>query len=176
MSVKVFHQLMNKTFKHERKFQIFILESSMDFIPRGLKKPIYKEYLKTELYEKYGPDAFLIPEERLFPIININTGLYDARLIQYALIRSLALRRISHTYDYIYDAALKCFDEHDCKDTIEITVLDTNETVGLIEFLTRYDKLFGKTKVELPDDHEYKLEDLQKMPHYKKHYKKYKRI
>ena len=71
MSVKVFHQLMNKTFKHERKFQIFILESSMDFIPRGLKKPIYKEYLKTELYEKYGSDAFLIPEERLFPIINI---------------------------------------------------------------------------------------------------------
>ena len=176
MSVKVFHQLMSKTFKNERRFQIFILESSFDFIPRGLKKPIYKEYLKEELYEKYGPDAFLIPEERLFPIININTGLYDDRLIKYALIRSLALKRISSTFNYIYDAALQCYTEHGCKDTIKITVISTNENVGLVEFLTRYDKILGKTKLELPDDLEYTVEELQKMPHYKKHYKKYKRI
>lgn len=175
-SVKVFHQLMAKTFRDERKFQIFILESSIDFIPRGMKKPIYKEYLKDQLIEKYGPDSFLIPEEKLFPVININTGMFDSRLIQYALIRSLALKRISHSFDYIYDKALKCFKDHNCKDTIEITILSTGEKIGLIQFLTNYDNLDGKKEFDIPDDAEISIEEIKQLPHYKKHFKKYKRI
>lgn len=176
MSVKIFHQLMNKTFRDERKFQIFIQESSFDFIPRGMKKPIYKEYLKNQLMDKYGPSAFLIPDEKLFPIKNINTGQYDDRLIKYALIRSLALRRISHSFDYIYEAALKCFKEHQCEDSIKITILQTGEEIGLIEFLSKYDKLDGNDNFELPENINFNMNEIQKLPHYKKHYKKYKRI
>ena len=167
---------MNKTFRSERKFQIFIQESSFDFIPRGMKKPIYKEHLKKQLLEKYGESSFLIPDEMLFPIRNINTGQFDSRLIKYALIRAIALRRISHSFDYIYNAAIKCYKEHNCEDSIKITILSTGEEVGLVEFLMRYDKLDGNKHVDLPEDAQITIDEIKNLPHYKKHYKKYKRI
>lgn len=176
MSVKEFHKLARKTFRDERKFQIFILESSIDFLPRGIKKPIYKEAQKNELLEKYGEDSFLIPDQLLFPIKNINTGLIDDRLVKYALIRSLALKRISHEYDYIYDAALKCYKDNNCEDSIKITVLDSNEEVGLIEYLTRLDKLDGKQEFEIPEVEKLSPEEFRMRPDFKPHYKKYKRI
>lgn len=181
-SVKEFFKMQRKTFRDERKFQIFILESSIDFIPRALKVYIYKPYKKDLLMEKWGEKAFLISEEKLFPIINFNTGLIDQRLVKYALIRALALRRISHQYDYIYEAALKCYKENNCEDTIKITVLETGEEVGLIEFLTRYDKLDGKQTFDVPSEDQSKpdMEQIKNNPNYRpwrtSAYRSHKRI
>ena len=152
MTVKVFGQLVPRTFRNERKFQIFIQESSFDFIPRGMKKPIYKLYLKEVLMDKYGPSSFLFPEQMLFPVRNINTGLYDCRLIQYAVIRALTLRRISHDFDYIFDAAMKCFVEHGCKESVKITLTETGEEVSVISFLKKLDEAGGKMRIEVPED------------------------
>lgn len=173
MTVKVFGNLVPRTFKNERKFQIFIQESCFDFIPRGMKKPVYKLYLKDILMDKYGPSAFLFPEHKMFPIKNIHTGLYDCRLIQYAVIRALTLRRISHDFDYILQAALKCFAEHGCKESVEITLVETGEKVSIISFLKRLDEANGKMEIVVPDD-----ANLPKKPspHRKKHHGKYKRI
>ena len=135
MSVKVFGNLVPRTFRNERKFQIFVQESCFDFIPRGMKKPVYKQYLKEILMDKYGPSAFLFPDEMMFPVKNIHTGLYDCRLIQYAVVRALTLRRISHDFDYILEAAMKCFLEHGCKESVKITLTDTGEEISLISFL-----------------------------------------
>ena len=165
MSVKVFRVLNRKYFKNERKFQIFIQETFFDFIPRPVKKPIYKEYFKNILYEKYGPEAFLIPEHKLFPIVNINTGQFDDRLIQYALIRGIALRRIGHEFDYIYERAMECFKKHNCKDMITITVED--EKIPFLEFLQKYDELDGKVKFDIPDD---AWEKPKPGPHKPKHF------
>jgi len=177
VTVKVFGNLVPRTFVNERKFQIFVQESCFDFIPRAMKKPVYKLYLKDILYEKYGESAFLYPEERLFPIKNINTGLYDCRLIQYAVIRSLTLRRVSSDFNHFYDAAIKCFEENGCKKSVTINLTyDNNKEISLIDFLEGLDKLHGQDNVEIPAVEKKSLEELQKMPHYKKHYKKYKRI
>ena len=152
MTVKVFGNLVPRTFRNERKFQIFIQESCFDFIPRGMKKPVYKLYLKDILMDKYGPSAFLFPEQKMFPIKNIHTGLYDCRLIQYAVVRALTLRRISHDFDYIFDAAIKCFQEHGCKESVRITLTETGEEVPLITFLKKLDEAGGQMEVTVPSD------------------------
>lgn len=177
MTVKVFHRLMPRTFQNERKFQIFIQESSFDFIPRGMKKPVYKMYLKDQLMETIGESAFLIPEQKLFPVKNINTGLYDCRLIQYAVIRSLMLRRISSDFDYIFKKAISCFQEHGCKDSIKITLTETGEEVSLISFLQKLDLAGGKMKIAIPDDAVRTDEQLQKLKEKRKRPKlKFKRL
>lgn len=152
MSVKVFGNLVPRTFRNERKFQIFVQESCFDFIPRGMKKPVYKQYLKEILMDKYGPSAFLFPDEMMFPVKNIHTGLYDCRLIQYAVVRALTLRRISHDFDYILEAAMKCFLEHGCKESVKITLTDTGEEISLISFLKMLDENGGRMEFEVPDD------------------------
>lgn len=177
MTVKIFGKLVPRTFTNERRFQIFVQESSFDFLPRGMKKPIYKLYLKDILMEKYGPSAFLFPEDKLFPVKNINTGIYDCRLIQYAVIRSLTLRRISSDFNYFYETAIKCFEEHGCGESVKITLVDQDNTdVPLITFLKELDALGGTADIVIPDEPKRTLEDLKKIPHFKKHYKKYKRI
>lgn len=173
MTVKIFGNLVPRTFRNERKFQIFIQESSFDFIPRGMKKPIYKMYLKDILMEKYGPTAFLIPEQKLFPIKNIHSGLYDCRLIQYALIRALTLKRLTDDYDYIFNAAIKCFEEHGCKESVKITLTQTGEEVSVISFLKKLQDAGGRCQITIPDDANV---GKKPSPHKPKHHGKYKRI
>jgi len=78
--------------------------------------------------------------------------LYDCRLIQYAVVRALTLRRISHDFDYILEAAMKCFLEHGCKESVKITLTDTGEEVSLISFLKMLDENGGRMEFEVPPD------------------------
>lgn len=172
MSVKVFHQLAERTLRNERKFQIFIQESFFDFIPRGVKKPVYKEYLKEILYAKYGESAFLDPEKKLFPIKNINTGLYDHRLIQYALIRTIMLKRIDSYYENLYNKALQCFNKHKCQDSVNIVLLKTGEKIPIIKFLLRLESEKNIHNLPLLDDAYAVVSNNKK----KKHHGKYKRL
>ncbi len=115
-----------------------------------MKKPVYKQYLKEILMDKYGPSAFLFPDEMMFPVKNIHTGLYDCRLIQYAVVRALTLRRISHDFDYILEAAMKCFLEHGCKESVKITLTDTGEEISLISFLKMLDEKWWQNGIRSP--------------------------
>lgn len=153
MTVKVFGNLMDRTFRNERKFQIGVQENFFDFLPRAFKKPLYKPYLKRILMDKYGPKAFLFPDTLMFPIVNINTGQVDARLVQYALIRAIMLRRISHDFDYIYERAKKCYIQYkdQCK-PCSITLLGTGEQINLLDFLEKLNSFDGYMEFELPDD------------------------
>ena len=152
MTVKVFGNLVRRTYKNERKFQIFVQETGWDFFPRPLRKPLYKMYLKEILMDKYGPEAFLFPETMLFPVVNINTGQVDNRLIQYAVIRGYTLCRISSDFNYILEKALKFFEEHNGKESIVFTLVDEQRQLTLIEFLRYLHQQDGKMKFEIPDD------------------------
>lgn len=153
MTVKIFGNLVPRTFKNERKFQIFIEENTWDFFPRPLRKPLYKPYLKEILMDKYGPSAFLLPEQMLFPVVNINTGQYDNRLIQYALIRAYLLCRIDRpTFQPILDAAIRCFEEHNGKDSISITLVDEERQISVVEFLKYLFESNGRMQFDIPED------------------------
>lgn len=133
-SVKVFCRLVPKTFTSERKFQIFCEESV--FLPREMKKPIYIIWFRNKLYEDFGDKAFIVPEEKLFPIINKNTGLTDHRLIQAAVIRLLRLCRIDPDKYYEWTKrALKVFNDNNCEKNIRITLVNEDREVSLIDFL-----------------------------------------
>lgn len=152
MTVKVFGNLVPRTFRNERKFQIFVQETGWDFFPRPVRKPLYKPYLKEILLDKYGPEAFLFPETLLFPIVNINTGKIDNRLTQYAVIRGYTLCRISSDFNYILDKALKFFVEHNGKDSISFTLVEEQKQLSLIEFLRHLHEKNGRMKFDIPED------------------------
>ena len=167
MTVKIFGRLEPRTFKNCRKFQIWIQENYFDWCPRPIKKVIYKPYLKEILMDKYGPEAFLFPETMMFPVVNINTGQVDARLVQYALIRSIALRRISRDFDYIFEKAKAFYEENKefCKPYI-ITLTDTGQQINLVDYLLELDERGGRDKFEIPDD----VNDPKPVNPHKKHW------
>lgn len=88
-SVKVFGVLNAGTKRNFRLFHIWMDENN--YLPRGLKKTFYRSYLRDELHQKYGDRAFIWPEKKLFPIVNINSGEYDVRLMEFSICRILEL-------------------------------------------------------------------------------------
>lgn len=133
MSVKVFGNLTNKTFNDERKYNIFIDETN--FLPRGLKKYFFKKYLSEELFNNFGENAFIIPERKLFPIINPSTRKIDQRMVEFSLIRLLQLYRIDSSFKQYYQKCKDIFIKNNFKELTKITLVETNQEVSLVFFL-----------------------------------------
>lgn len=65
-----------------------ISEVTRTSIPNKFHKHFMNEDLRKALLESHGPDAFLLPEETKFPVINPETGQCDCRLIYAARLRA----------------------------------------------------------------------------------------
>ena len=55
---------------------------------KTLKEKIHKTSTRNTLLKKYGPKAFLMPEQKKFPIVNPNTGKISCKLLKAAKIRA----------------------------------------------------------------------------------------
>ena len=76
---------------------------------KTLKEKIHKTSVREKLYEKYGAKAFLMPEQRKFPIVNPNTGKISCKLLKAAKIRAA-----QHGYQNIVLKADRLMKEHNC--------------------------------------------------------------
>jgi len=74
-----------------------------------LKKKIHKQSTRSKLAEKFGNKAFLMPQEKKFPIINPNTGKVSCKLLKAAKIRAS-----QHGYSDVISKADKLLQEHGC--------------------------------------------------------------
>ena len=72
-----------------------------------LKQRIHKQSTRETLLKKYGPKAFLMPEQKKFPIINPNTGNVSCKLLRAAKIRAL-----QHHYNDIASKADRLMQKH----------------------------------------------------------------
>jgi len=76
---------------------------------KTLKQKIHKSSVREKLYEKFGAKAFLMPEQRKFPIVNPNTGKVSCKLLKAAKIRAA-----QHGYQDIVAKADRLLKEHGC--------------------------------------------------------------
>jgi len=74
---------------------------------KTLKQKIHKQSVRGSLLEKYGPKAFLMPEQKKFPIVNPNTGKVSCKLLKAAKIRAA-----QHGYQDIVAKAEKLMQTH----------------------------------------------------------------
>ena len=55
---------------------------------KTLKNKIHKTSTRNHLAQKFGDKAFLMPQQKKFPIINPNTGKVSCKLLKAAKIRA----------------------------------------------------------------------------------------
>ena len=76
---------------------------------KTLKVKIHRQSTRNKLLEKYGPRAFLLPEQKKFPIVNPNTGKVSCKLLKAAKIRAS-----QHGYQQVVQKADRLLREHNC--------------------------------------------------------------
>ena len=76
---------------------------------RTLKTKIHRTSTRKELYDKYGPKAFLMPEQLKFPIVHPQTGKVSCKLL-----RAAKVRAAQHGYQDVVLKANRLMKEHNC--------------------------------------------------------------
>lgn len=76
---------------------------------KTLKQKIHRQSTRNQLLEKFGPRAFLLPQEKKFPIVNPNTGKVSCKLLKAAKIRAA-----QHGYQNVLQKADRLLREHNC--------------------------------------------------------------
>ena len=76
---------------------------------KTLKQKIHDKSYREKLYEKYGARAFLMPEQKKFPIVNPNTGKVSCKLLKAAKIRAA-----QHGYTQVVAKATALLQQHKC--------------------------------------------------------------
>ena len=72
-----------------------------------LKQKIHKQSYRNIMLDRYGKDAFLIPEQKKFPIINPNTGKVSCKMLKAAKMRAM-----QHNYLDVARKANSLMTEH----------------------------------------------------------------
>jgi len=74
-----------------------------------LKQRIHKMSTRETMLKKFGPQAFLMPEQKKFPIVNPNTGKVSCKLL-----RAAKIRAAQHGYQQIASKADRLMVQHGC--------------------------------------------------------------
>jgi hypothetical protein len=102
-----------------------ITEAVIKSIPDSIQKHFQKKSNREKMLEEFGKEAFLLPDELKFPVINPFTKELDCRLIYAAYIRAK-----QHKYSNVEKQALNLYNKQDCQNKINITLKDNlNETM-----------------------------------------------
>ena len=74
-----------------------------------LKQKIHRTSTREQLYQKYGPKAFLMPQERKFPIVHPQTGKVSCKLL-----RAAKIRAAQHGYQDVVAKANRLLKQNHC--------------------------------------------------------------
>jgi len=116
--------------------QHFFTEESTDEVLTEVIKKIIPNKTKTKLsskknrqlmLEKYGKDAFLLPDQLKFPVKNPDTGKYDCSLIYAARIRAKQYSGIKPGYREIANKAEQLYKENNCGIKLNIRIHDNED-------------------------------------------------
>ena len=78
-------------------------------LPEHIEEKLQKQTVRKEMLVKYGKEAFLIPEELKFPVVNPETGKLDIRLIYIAYLKSKKWEDEQPSYKAITEKAKQLF-------------------------------------------------------------------
>jgi hypothetical protein len=96
-------------------------------IPNKTKAKLSSKKNRQLMLEKYGKDAFLLPDQLKFPVKNPDTGKFDCSLIYAARIRAKQYSGVKPGYREIATKAEKLYEQNKCDIKLNIRIHDGEE-------------------------------------------------
>lgn len=96
-------------------------------IPNKTKQKLSSKKNRQLMLEKYGKDAFLLPNQLKFPVKNPDTGKYDCSLIYAARIRAKQYSGLKPGYREIAAKAEELYKQNNCGVKLNIRIHDGEE-------------------------------------------------
>lgn len=112
-----------------------LTETAKSSIPFQTKKMLESKEARQEMLEKYGSEAFLLPDELKFPVVNPKTGQPDCKLIYAARIRALQFKDRKPGYNEVAKKAEELYQSNGCQKRINIQIKEHESVYDLVELL-----------------------------------------
>ena len=94
------------------------------------------------MLEKYGKDAFLLPNQLKFPVVNPDTGKYECSLIYAARIRAKQYAGVKPGYREIANKAKELYKSNKCNIKLNIQINNESEKLYDIDFINLIEVLY----------------------------------
>ena len=111
------------------KYQI-ILEELGSKISKHVHEELGKTTVRENMKSKFGKEAFLLPDEKKFPVINPDTGKKDCKLIMAAYVRAK-----QHNYPEVAAKAKSLYERNKCNEKIDMNIHES-----ILEEIRKEDK------------------------------------
>lgn len=117
-----------------------LTEAIKKLIPSTVKSKLSSRKNRQIMLEKFGKDAFLLPDQLKFPVVNPDTGKPDCALIYAARIRAKQYTGTKPGYREVAAKAEKLFKSNKCETKLHVQIHDGMEEydidlLNLIEVL-----------------------------------------
>jgi hypothetical protein len=129
-----------KSFNTEESTDEVLTEAIKKLIPNETKTKLSSKKNRQLMLEKYGKDAFLLPNLLKFPIVDPDTGKPSCALIYAARIRAKQYAGTKPGYRELVTRAEKLYKSNKCDIKLNIQIHDGEESfdmdlVELVEIL-----------------------------------------
>jgi len=111
-------------------------------IPNNLRSKISSKKNRHLMLEKYGKDAFLLPNQLKFPVVNPDTGKYECSLIYAARIRAKQYAGVKPGYREIANKAEELYKSNKCNIKLNIQINNESEKLYDIDFINLIEVLY----------------------------------
>ena len=111
-------------------------------IPNNLRSKISSKKNRQLMLEKYGKDAFLLPNQLKFPVVYPDTGKYECSLIYAARIRAKQYAGVKPGYREIANKAEELYKSNKCNIKLNIQINNESEKLYDIDFINLIEVLY----------------------------------
>ncbi|MDD4081805.1 MAG: hypothetical protein PHD05_00325 [Sphaerochaetaceae bacterium] len=108
-----------------------LTEAVKTLIPENVKIKLSSKKNRQIMLEKFGDDAFLLPDKLKFPVMNPFTGKYDCALIYAARIRAKQYSGIKPGYREIAAKAEELYKNNRCSTKLNVQIHDGEKIMDI---------------------------------------------
>jgi len=119
-----------------------LTEAIKKLIPNSVKTKLSTRKNRQLMLEKFGKDAFLLPDQLKFPVVDPTTGKPDCGLIYSARIRAKQYAGVKPGYREIAAKAERMFKANKCETKLHVQIHDGTEEVLDIDLINLVEILY----------------------------------
>jgi len=131
-----------KNFYTEESTDEVLTEAIKKLIPNSVKAKLSSRKNRHLLLEKYGNDAFLLPKQLKFPVVNPDTGKPDCALIYAARIRAKQYAGTKPGYREVAAKAENLYKQNKCNIKLHIQIHKESEALIDIDLINLIEVLY----------------------------------
>lgn len=129
-------------FYTEQSADEVLTEAIKKLIPTQIKTKLSSKKNRQLMLDKFGKDAFLLPDQLKFPVVDPDTGKPNCALIYAARIRAKQYAGVKPGYREIATKAEEMYKNNNCDTRLNITIHDNSEETYDIDMLNLVEILY----------------------------------